>query len=548
MRKISIIATDYNSQDIKEVMGKLNSMFYRQYHYELIVFEEKESLEALRNISNLKILRSKKKLTLNQKITAAFEVTDGACTILADFKVLDCYKYIQNLLQLWQNGANVVLSRYKDIDRKFSNKVITGMYNFIANIFGEYETSNCNNTFQLFSKCVADVIKKSPEQNAYLRNTKAWQDYKVMVVSTNTYVEVKENKQKFSGMEKFWASISILGVAMITLFAIFGMQMFKGLKEASVIGTSYMFLALIAVVLGVPALCISRVKNKHAKCYKKDAYEPLFDVNVRRLFDLDLYDEKEAGLKTIHFDATRVHQEKTQTKTYNHSYEKYVPQFLKDGSIAPKRKMEYVGSQKGPVLYSYLSTAQAVANNQVSIEVKAPKSETIKTSTKAKELNETIKKLTAKEDSGKVVLKQKTIKNSSVKEGKIISSLNKEEPKTKTAAKVKPTTIAKLAQKAETKSTKTVASKTTKTTKAAASKTTSAKAAAKTTTTKKAAPKKATTKAVKEAENIAKIKANSTIKSDFKSKESVSDLKKQLEDKLQAAIESVRAANKTKKK
>ena len=117
MRKISIIATDYNSQDIKEVMGKLNSMFYRQYHYELIVFEEGESLESLKNISNLKILRAKKNLTLNQKITAAFEVTDGACTILADFKVLECYKYIQNLLQLWQNGANVVLSRYKDLDK-----------------------------------------------------------------------------------------------------------------------------------------------------------------------------------------------------------------------------------------------------------------------------------------------------------------------------------------------------------------------------------------------------------------------------------------------
>ena len=442
MRKISIIATDYNAQDLKEVLGKLNSMFYRQYHYELIVFEDGESLAGLKNISNLKILKAKKKVTLNQKITAGFEVTDGACTILADFKVLDCYKYIQNLLQLWQNGANIVLSRYKDIDKKLSYKFANSSYNLVANIFGMYEANNCSNTFQLFSKCVADVIKKSPNQNAYLRNTKAWQDYKVMVVTTNNFVQVKENKQKFTALEKFWAIVSLLGLAMLGSFIGLGYSMFTSFAQPNVIGTSYMFIALTALIIGFPSLIISRTKNKYGKCFKKDCYEALFDNNVRRLFDLDLYDERDAGLKTINFDASRVRETKSvQEKTYNHSYEKYVPQILKDGSIAPKRKMEYVGAGRGPVLYSYLSTAQAVSNNQVSIEIKTPKSEKIKTSTKANELNQTIKKLTKKEED-KVVLKQKTVRNASVKSAEIISSSNP------VKSDKKPTT-----KKAETKKT-----------------------------------------------------------------------------------------------
>ena len=529
MRKIRIIATDYHSEDIREVIGKLNSMFYRQYHYELILFEEKENLESLKSISNLKILRATKKLTLNQKITAAFEVTDGACTILADFKVLDCYKYIQNLLQLWQNGANVVLSRYKDLDKKLSNKISTGAYNFIAGVFGMYDTNNCNNTFQLFSKCVADVIKKSPAQNAYLRNTKAWQDYKVMIVATNNFVEVKENKQKFTSTDKFWSAVSVIGLAMLSLFIAMGFDLFKGLPQANVIGTSYMFVSLCALIVGVPSLIVSRVKNKFNKCYKKEAYQPLFDGSLRRLFDLDLYDD------------------------YIFYFEKYVPQFLTDGSIAPKRKMEYVGAQKGPVLYSYLSTAQAVANNQVSINIKVPKTEKIKTSTKAKELNETIKKLTTLEDNGKVVLKQKTVKNDSIKKAPIISSststkpqktvetaTKKAVPNKKVSASKQTTTKAKKEQvvkKAETKEAVVKPSEVKKVAVKKPTKTTTAKTATKTSVKTKEVSKSAP-----------KTKSETTLKSNYKSKETVSDLKKQLEDKLQAAIESVRAENKVKKK
>ena len=554
MRKISIIATDYHSEDIREVIGKLNSMFYRQYHYELILFEEKENLESLKSISNLKILRATKKLTLNQKITAAFEVTDGACTILADFKVLDCYKYIQNLLQLWQNGANVVLSRYKDLDKKLSNKISTGAYNFIAGVFGMYDTNNCNNTFQLFSKCVADVIKKSPAQNAYLRNTKAWQDYKVMIVATNNFVEVKENKQKFTSTDKFWSAVSVIGLAMLSLFIAMGFDLFKGLPQANVIGTSYMFVSLCALIVGVPSLIVSRVKNKFSKCYKKEAYQPLFDASLRRLFDLDLYDEKEAGLKSINFDATRVRDNKNSAeKTYHHGFEKYVPQFLTDGSIAPKRKMEYVGAQKGPVLYSYLSTAQAVANNQVSINIKAPKTEKIKTSTKAKELNETIKKLTTKEDNGKVVLKQKTVKNESVKKAPIISSSTSTKPQkdvktsTKKAVQTKKETASKTAiskAKKEQTSKKTATKKTSP--KTMEVKKVAVKKPTKTTTAKTATKTSVKTKEV--SKSAPKTKSETTLKSNYKSKETVSDLKKQLEDKLQAAIESVRAENKVKKK
>ncbi len=542
MRKISIIATDYNVQDIKEVVGKLNSMFYRQYHYELIVFEEGEGLDNLKSISNLKILKAKKKITLNQKITAAFEVTDGACTILADFKVLDCYKYIQNLLQLWQNGANIVLSRYKDINKKFSYKMANGAYNLVANVFGMYEANNCSNTFQLFSKCVADVIKKSPNQNAYLRNTKAWQDYKVMVVSTNNFVQVKENKQKFTALEKFWAIVSLLGAAMLGTFIGFGYDLFARFAEANVIGTSYMFVALTALIIGLPSLIVSRTKNKYGNCFKKDCYMPNFDKNVRRLFDLDLYDERDAGLKTINFDATRVQENKTaQERTYNHGYEKYVPQILKDGSIAPKRKMEYVGAGRGPVLYSYLSTAQAVSNNQVSINVKTPNVDKIKTSTKADKLNQTIKKLTEKEDSGKVVLKQKTVKNASVKTGKIISSSNPVKTEEKTA--VKKAEAKKSEQKAVKTSAKVAATKTTtKTAQKQPKKVETKKVEVKrSATTKTTATKKAPQKTTKI--DVAKIKATSTLKSDFKSQETVDDLKKQLEDKLHAAIESVRAAN-----
>lgn len=532
MRKISIIATDYKTQDLGEVVNKLNSLFYRQYHYELVLFEKNESLDAFKSNANLKIIRAKKKLTLNQKITECFAVSDGACTILADFTVLDCYKHIQNLLQLWQNGANVVLSKYKDYEKKFSNKFKTGLYNCLASMFHMYETSNCNNTFQLFSKCVADVIKKSPAQNAYLRNSKAWQDYKVMIVSTNNFIDTKENVQKFSALDKVWTAMIALGVIMLGAFAGFGNTMFNFLPKVSTIQTAYLFVSAVLLIVGVPSLLVSRIKNKYSNCYRAHSAEYLFDPAVKRYFDLDLYDERQAGLKNINFDATAVRpqEERKSSKTYNHSYEKYVPQFLKDGTLAPKRKMEYVGASKGPVLYSYLQTATPAKTSTIVLDVNNKSQEKIKTSKKSKELNQTVKKMVeTSKTKEKVVLETKKVDTGTYATKTVTNTLEKKTA-TKKATPVKTKKEAAPSTKRATTTTKktNVATKTTKEN-----------------TVAKTAPKKTTTKTVSK---VDKAHTEEIKKKSLDLQAQTASLKKQLEDILQASLNSYSQSTKEENK
>ena len=533
MRKISIIATDYKVQDLGEVVNKLNSLFYRQYHYELVLFEGSENLDAFKSNTNLKILRAIKKLTLNQKITECFAVSDGACTILADFTVIDCYKHIQNLLQLWQNGANVVLSKYKDYEKKFSTKFKMGLYNCLAGMFHMYETSACNNTFQLFSKCVADVIKKSPEQNAYLRNTKAWQDYKVMIVSTNSYLDTKESVQKFSALDKLWTAMIILGIVMLGAFAGFGDKMFAFLPRVSTIQTAYLFVSAVLLIVGFPSLLVSRIKNKYANCYKAHCAEYLFDPSLKRYFDLDLYDERQAGLKNINFDATalRPTSEAKSTKTYNHSYEKYVPQFLKDGSLAPKRKMEYVGANKGPVLYSYLQTATPAKTSTIVLDVNNKSQEKIKTSKKNIQLNQTVKKMVeASKSKDKVVLETKKVDTSNYATKTAKNSAEKKTTKKSTTTTAKKTATKSTAKKA------TTATKTTKQPETKiATKTTA-------TATKKTAPKTVKTQTkTADKSHTEEIKQKSL---DLQAQTAA--LKKQLEDILNSSLNSISKSQETK--
>jgi hypothetical protein len=206
MKKISIISPLNDFLDIPKKMNLLDNLLMNKYDYEVFFIYDKYLPKELNSTHKYTFIQTKLDATYNDKVVVGFNLISGSCALIIDFNKEHWQEYLIRLLVEWENGATIVLTKYKPSKIGFWQRIggfFKGIFNKIyakvLNILELGKDLKCMDTFQLFSENVYTIIKEFPEKNSYLRNFDCWVDQKIKVLLSEEKIVVDKEMPKWSG-------------------------------------------------------------------------------------------------------------------------------------------------------------------------------------------------------------------------------------------------------------------------------------------------------------------------------------------------------------
>ncbi|HLT94860.1 MAG TPA: glycosyltransferase family 2 protein [Membranihabitans sp.] len=197
-RLISVIGPCYNERDnIQPFIETVESTMENEgYEYEILMVNDgstdgsAELLEELRlTHPRLKVIHLIRNFGQQAAMLAGICEARGRIMVTMDTDLQHPVEVIPEMIRKWEQGADVVyaIPNYRSSTRKTSDvprknygkpplyKVTSsGMYQSIISRFQEPGQTYVSTDFRLFDREVAEVIRKLPERNIYLRNVFAW--------------------------------------------------------------------------------------------------------------------------------------------------------------------------------------------------------------------------------------------------------------------------------------------------------------------------------------------------------------------------------------
>lgn len=248
MKTVTIISPNTNFEGLKEIQKKLKSFFKEKYEYTAVFLHEKALPNGFNPSVTIRYIKVREGTSTNEQIAIGFEEVADDFVVICDFNNSNWQEYLTVLIAKWENGAKIVLMKYQREKLNFWQKigdffVKTGklFYTGLLKLFGLGKDLFCINTFQVFDRDVADLIKNLPEKNSYLRNFDALINFETVVVTTKQ--EIKEQKQKFRWTKKLIISTVLFGV--FTLFMIMNIFLYP-ISKAN--GTSFTYTMLAITI------------------------------------------------------------------------------------------------------------------------------------------------------------------------------------------------------------------------------------------------------------------------------------------------------------
>lgn len=189
MKKISIVLPIYNEEAviatsyarIKKVMEELEN-----YDYEIIGVNDgskDKTLEILEEITKkdekLKILSFARNFGHQVAVTAGLRYTTGEAVIIIDADLQDPPELLPEMIQLWEQGNDVVYGQRKLRKGESAFKLLTAkMFYKTLNNLSDVEIPKDTGDFRLVDRKVVDVVNSLPEHNKFLRGLFSWVGFK----------------------------------------------------------------------------------------------------------------------------------------------------------------------------------------------------------------------------------------------------------------------------------------------------------------------------------------------------------------------------------
>jgi polyisoprenyl-phosphate glycosyltransferase len=222
---VSIVTPFYNEgegvdhfyQVMSETMDKLVD-----FDFEIICVDDgsKDStLERLIAISKtdprVSVLEFSRNFGKEPAMTAGIDVACGDCVIPIDADLQDPPALIGQMLQKWQDGAEVVLA--KRVDRStdsYSKRTTALMFYRLHNALSNLQIPENVGDYRLMDRVVVDALKQLPERQRFMKGLFAWVGFKTATVE---YVRDARliGETKFSGW-KLW-NFAIEGITSFSL-------------------------------------------------------------------------------------------------------------------------------------------------------------------------------------------------------------------------------------------------------------------------------------------------------------------------------------------
>ena len=222
---VSIVTPFYNEgegvkhfyQVMAQTMGNLTD-----FDFEIICVDDgsrDNTLEQLIAISKIdprvSVLEFSRNFGKEAAMTAGIDATTGDCVIPIDADLQDPPALIAEMIQKWQEGAEVVLA--KRIDRSsdsYAKRTTAVMFYRLHNALSHLQIPENVGDYRLMDRVVVDALKQLPERQRFMKGLFAWVGFKTVTIEYSRDARLV-GETKFSGW-KLW-NFAIEGITSFSL-------------------------------------------------------------------------------------------------------------------------------------------------------------------------------------------------------------------------------------------------------------------------------------------------------------------------------------------
>ena len=208
MKKISLVIPMYYEEEVaNECYEKVSNVLKglgEKYDYEIIFVNDgskDKTLEILEKIAKedekAKIISFSRNFGHQAAVTAGLKEVTGDAIIIIDADLQDPPVLIPEMLELWEQGNEVIYGKRKTRKGESAFKLLTAkMFYKTLNALSDVEIPKDTGDFRLVDRKVVDVINSLPEHNKFLRGLFSWVGFKQKAYEY-------ERQERFAGKTKY---------------------------------------------------------------------------------------------------------------------------------------------------------------------------------------------------------------------------------------------------------------------------------------------------------------------------------------------------------
>lgn len=208
MKKISVVIPMYYEEEVaKECYEKVSNVLKKlgeKYDYEIIFVNDgskDKTLEILEEIAKddkrAKIVSFSRNFGHQAAVTAGLKEVSGDAIVIIDADLQDPPELIPQMLELWEQGNEVIYGKRKTRKGESAFKLLTAkMFYKTLNALSDVEIPKDTGDFRLVDRKVVDVINSLPEHNKFLRGLFSWIGFKQEAYEY-------ERQERYAGKTKY---------------------------------------------------------------------------------------------------------------------------------------------------------------------------------------------------------------------------------------------------------------------------------------------------------------------------------------------------------
>ncbi|MBQ9270852.1 MAG: glycosyltransferase family 2 protein [Alphaproteobacteria bacterium] len=246
---ISIVISAYNEQDnVAELHRQLNANLKKSkdIDFEYIFVDDgskdktyENCLKLQKKDERIKIVQLKRNFGHEIAMTAGMDYARGDAVIFMDADLQHPPVYIPQMIEAWQNGKEIVLTKRVDnVATSKLYKLCAKAFYYVLNLLSDMPIMESAPDFRLLDRKYVDFLKSFNEQDRLFRGLLSW-----IMPQDNVEIIDFVAPERFSGESKYNFIKSLrLAVNSIVQFSVMPLRLATGLGAAA---------AILALLMGI---------------------------------------------------------------------------------------------------------------------------------------------------------------------------------------------------------------------------------------------------------------------------------------------------------
>lgn len=201
---ISVVVPMYYEEEVAHECYNRLKFVLNRYQHEFIFVNDgstDKTEEILREIAskdaNVKVINFARNFGHQTAVTAGIHYAKGDAIVIIDADLQDPPEIIPDLIDKWMEGYEVVYAKRKKRPGETWFKLVTAKYFYrFLNYMSDIEIPKDTGDFRIIDRKVAEVFKRMPERNRFVRGMFSWIGFH------QTFIEY-ERDERFAGETKY---------------------------------------------------------------------------------------------------------------------------------------------------------------------------------------------------------------------------------------------------------------------------------------------------------------------------------------------------------